>query len=50
MTDGTLLKGVRFSGDGVNTQSIVLTLNPNRARFIDTIHLENRPDVKVRFK
>src|SRR6476659_6268158 len=50
VTDGTLLKGVRFSGDGVNTQSIVLTLNPNRARFIDTIHLENRPDVKVRFQ
>jgi fructose-1,6-bisphosphatase class II len=50
VTDGNLLRGVRFSGDGVTTHSIVLTLNPNRARLIETIHLENRPDVKVRFR
>ncbi len=49
VTDGNLLKGVRFFGDGIRTQSIVMTLNPARVRFIDTVHLENRPDVKVRF-
>jgi fructose-1,6-bisphosphatase class II len=50
VTDGNLLKGVRFFGDGTRTQSIVMTLNPARVRFIDTVHLENRPDVKVRFQ
>src|SRR5713226_1884904 len=49
VTDGNLLQGVRFFGDGIRTQSIVMTLNPARVRFIDTVHLENRPDVKVRF-
>jgi len=49
VTDGNLLKGVRFFGDGIRTQSIVMTLNPACVRFIDTVHLENRPDVKVRF-
>lgn len=50
VTDGNLLKGVRFFGDGTRTQSIVMTLEPARVRFIDTVHLENRPDVKVRFQ
>jgi fructose-1,6-bisphosphatase II len=45
VTDGNLLKGVRFFGDGIRTQSIVMTLNPARVRFIDTVHLENRPEV-----
>jgi len=49
VTDGNLLKGVRFFGDGIRTQAIVMTLNPARVRFVDTVHLENRPDVKVRF-
>ncbi|MFN0165290.1 MAG: class II fructose-bisphosphatase [Bryobacteraceae bacterium] len=49
VTDGNLLKGVRFFGDGTRTQSVVMNLAPARIRFIDTVHLENRPDVKVRF-
>src|SRR5437762_2212773 len=49
VTGGDLLQGVRFTGDGVHTQSIVMTSTPARVRFIDTVHLENRPDVKVRF-
>jgi fructose-1,6-bisphosphatase II len=49
VTDGNLLKGVRFFGDGIRTQSIIMGLNPATVRFIDTVHLENRPDVKVRF-
>lgn len=49
VTDGNLLKGVRFFGDGTRTQSIVMTSTPAKVRFVDTVHLENRPDVKVRF-
>ncbi len=50
VTDGNLLQGVRFFGDGTRTQSIVMTLVPARVRFTDTVHLENKPDVKVRFR
>jgi fructose-1,6-bisphosphatase II len=50
VTDGNLLRGVRFSGDGMHTQSVVMTSTTPRVRFIDTTHLENRPDVKVRFR
>ena len=50
VTDGNLLQGVRFTGDGMHTQSVVMTSTPARVRFIDTTHLENKPDVKVRFR
>jgi fructose-1,6-bisphosphatase class II len=50
VTDGNLLQGVRFFGDGTRTQSIVMTHSPARVRFVDTVHLENKPDVKVRFR
>jgi fructose-1,6-bisphosphatase II len=49
VTSGDLLKGVRFFGDGIRTQSILMTLQPARVRFVDSVHLENKPDVKVRF-
>jgi fructose-1,6-bisphosphatase II len=49
VTDGNLLRGVRFFGEGVRTQSLVMTLDHRQVRFIDTVHLEKRPDVKVRF-
>jgi fructose-1,6-bisphosphatase II len=50
VTDGNLLQGVRFTGDGVHTESVVMTLSPARVRFLNTTHLENKPDVKVRFR
>src|SRR5215469_13625821 len=50
VTDGNLLQGVRFSADGAHTHSIVMTSHPARVRFIETTHLDNRPDVKVRFR
>jgi fructose-1,6-bisphosphatase class II len=50
VTDGNLLQGIRFTGDGVHTQSVVMTLSPARVRFLNTTHLENKPDVKVRFR
>jgi len=49
VTDGNLLKGVRFFGEGVRTTSMILTLDDRQVRFIDSVHLEKRPDVRVRF-
>jgi len=49
VTDGALLKGVRFFGEGTRTTSIVLTLMTGKVRFIESIHLSKKADVKVRF-
>jgi fructose-1,6-bisphosphatase class II len=49
VTDGALLRGVRFFGEGIRTSSVIMTLKSNRVRFIDSIHLEKGADVKVRF-
>jgi len=49
VTDGALMKGVRFFGEGVRTSSVILTLRTAKVRFIDSIHLAKKPDVKVRF-
>ena len=40
VTDGALMKGVRFFGDGVRTSSVVMQSKPARIRFIDTIHIQ----------
>ena len=39
VTDGHLLKGVRYFADGARTHSIVMDLVGNTVRFIDTVHL-----------
>jgi len=49
VTDGTLMKGVRFFGDGVRTSSLIMQSRPARIRFIDTIHVQQSGMVKVRF-
>src|SRR5437870_947075 len=49
VTDGNLHRGVRFFGEGVRTHSLILTFEQRQVRFVDTVHLEKRPDVKVRF-
>jgi fructose-1,6-bisphosphatase class II len=49
VTEGALMRPVRFFGEGARTSSIVLTLNTGKVRFIESIHLEKKPDVKVRF-
>jgi fructose-1,6-bisphosphatase class II len=49
VTDGSLMKGVRFFGEGVRTSSLVMTRNTGKVRFVDSIHLEKKDDVKVRF-
>jgi fructose-1,6-bisphosphatase II len=49
VTESALLRPVRFFGEGARTSSIVVTLNTGKVRFIESIHLEKKPDVKVRF-
>lgn len=49
VTGGSLLRGVRFFGEGTRTHSLILTRDDRQVRFVDTVHLEKRPDAKVRF-
>jgi len=49
VTDGTLLKGVRFFADGVRTHSLLMNRTHRVVRFVDTVHLADRPDIEVRF-
>ncbi|MGN6592920.1 MAG: fructose-bisphosphatase class II family protein, partial [Terriglobales bacterium] len=49
VTSGSLLKGVRFFGDGIRTHSLVMTGGMSKVRFVDTIHVAHRPDVRIRF-
>jgi fructose-1,6-bisphosphatase class II len=51
VTEGTLMKGVRFFGDGVRTTSLVMQTHPHRIRFIDSIHVNPGVDgtAKIRF-
>jgi fructose-1,6-bisphosphatase II len=49
VTDGALMKGVRFFGEGTRTTSVIMTLLTGKVRFIESIHLEKGPDVKVKF-
>ena len=49
VTEGTLMKGVRFFGDGVRTSSLIMQSHPARIRFVDTIHVEPGGTAVVRF-
>ena len=49
VTDGTLMKGVRFFGDGIRISSMIMQTNPHRIRFIDSIQVYPGPTVKIRF-
>ena len=49
VTEGTLMRGVRFFGDGIRTSSIVMQNDPPRIRFVDTIHVEQERMVHIRF-
>jgi fructose-1,6-bisphosphatase II len=49
VTDGTLMRGVRFFGDGIRTSSVVMQSNPHQIRFVDTIHVRPDKEVKIRF-
>jgi fructose-1,6-bisphosphatase class II len=49
VTDGALLKGVRFFGTGKRTHSVVMTTESRHIRFVDTLHIEGGPDTVIRF-
>jgi fructose-1,6-bisphosphatase II len=49
VTDGTLMRGVRFFGDGIRTSSLIMQNDPHRIRFIDSIHVAPDTDVKIHF-
>jgi len=49
VTDGGMLKGVRFFGHGCRTNSLVISLRDRLVRFIDTVHLSDAPDAVVEF-
>jgi len=49
VTDGTLMRGVRFFGDGTRTSSVIMQNRPHRIRFIDSIHVNPDTNVKIQF-
>jgi fructose-1,6-bisphosphatase class II len=49
VTDGALLRGVRFFGSGKRTHSLVMTTDSKNIRFVDTVHVEGGPDAVIRF-
>jgi len=49
VTDGDLLRGVRFFGGGIRTSSLFMSLKTNTIRFVDTIHREEGSKLAVSF-
>jgi fructose-1,6-bisphosphatase class II len=49
VTDGTILRGVRFFGHGKRTESLIMTTETRHVRFVDTVHVEGGPDSLIRF-
>jgi fructose-1,6-bisphosphatase/sedoheptulose 1,7-bisphosphatase-like protein len=49
VTDGTLMRGVRFFGDGIRTSSVIMQNAPHQIRFIDSIHVTATANAKIHF-
>ncbi|MBZ5557078.1 MAG: class II fructose-bisphosphatase [Acidobacteriia bacterium] len=49
VTDGALMRGVRFFGDGTRTSSVIMQNDPHLIRFVDSIHVNESKDVKIQF-
>jgi fructose-1,6-bisphosphatase II len=49
VTDGDLLRGVRFFGGGIRTSSLFMSLKTNTIRFVDTIWREEGSKLAVSF-
>jgi fructose-1,6-bisphosphatase class II len=43
VTDGALLHGVRFFGDGARTHTLAMTYGSRKVRFVDTVHMFQEP-------
>jgi fructose-1,6-bisphosphatase/sedoheptulose 1,7-bisphosphatase-like protein len=49
VTDGSLMRGVRFFGHGCRTSSILMSLKEHRIRFVESVQLDGDPNVVVEF-
>jgi fructose-1,6-bisphosphatase class II len=49
VTDGDLLRGVRFFGGGIRVSSLFMSLKSNVIRFVDTIYREEGSKLSVSF-
>ena len=49
VTDGDLLRGVRFFGGGIRVSSLFMSLKTNTIRFVDTIYREEGSNLAVSF-
>ena len=49
VTDGDLLRGVRFFGGGIRVSSLFMSLKTNVIRFVDTIYREEGSQLAVSF-
>ncbi len=49
VTDGPMMKGVRFFGDGTRTSSLVMQTHPHLIRFVDSIYVRDGQDVRIQF-
>ena len=49
VTDGNLMRGVRFFGDGTRTSSMIMQNDPHQIRFVDSIHVAAAAGVKIHF-
>jgi fructose-1,6-bisphosphatase class II len=49
VTDGDLLRGVRFFGGGIRVSSLFMALKTNVIRFVDTIYREDGSQLAVSF-
>src|SRR5205807_2346282 len=48
VTDGNLLRGVRFFGDGVRTHSLIMASASGKVRFVDSIHVDKKSKNSLR--
>jgi fructose-1,6-bisphosphatase II len=49
VTEGALMRGVRFFRDGTRTASLIMQSEPRQIRFIDSIHVSAGDDATIRF-
>jgi fructose-1,6-bisphosphatase/sedoheptulose 1,7-bisphosphatase-like protein len=43
VTEGALLRAVRFFGDGCRTHTLAMTYATRSVRFVDTVHMYREP-------
>src|SRR5207247_3926137 len=49
VTDGALMRGVRFFGGGIRTSSVLMANRRRMIRFVDTVHVGDGEDTVIEF-